>query len=298
MARKNMSLEDAMEKYKGGGNNASYFSLKNDKDTATVRFMHTDIDDAWNVVHKVEIDGKDRWVLCTQEGDCPGCKKLSKPQLKLFLQLEQDGERKLWERGQNFIPKIQGLINRYGDLCNREYEIERNGKAGDTKTTYELYALDKDDYTIDEIEEEFNIEKQDLIGAFILDLSFEDFEDAVHGDYKLPKREEEDKGSRRRTTRDDDAPKSRRRGRELDEDAPAERRSRRSKDEDDKEDEPKEERSSRRNRSEDKEEPKEERPRRGSRSEDKTEEEPRRRRGSSEDGESRSSGRRSGSNVF
>lgn len=179
-------LGQALDTYKGGENNG-FFQLKDDKDTAVVRFLHGDEllpEQDWFVVHKVQIGGKDRWVQCTEESDCPLCGSHGKPKLKLFLQLmdKRDGKRKTWERGERFIPTILGFINKYGALANRPYEIERHGKKGDNNTTYQLYPLDKDEKTLSDLPE-----RQELLGAtgFILKLSTSDMRKVSDGSFVL-----------------------------------------------------------------------------------------------------------------
>lgn len=189
---KNRDLNAALEKYKGGGND--FFCLKEDKDTAVVRFLYDtkDINDLdWFVVHQVEINGKKRWVLCTEEGDCPLCAAGMRPQVKLFLQLfdEKEGKVCTWERGRDFVAKMGSLMNRYGSLIKRPYEVERNGKKGDTKTKYELYALDEDGKKL----EDFPDKQQLVDGAygFVLELTNDEMTDVVNGTYTVPKRGEQ-----------------------------------------------------------------------------------------------------------
>lgn len=184
MARIDISnLDQVMEQFSGGG--AGFFSLKNDKDCAKVRFLHTDqhsLDIV--IVHQVEIGGKKRWVSCLSDEShqCPLCKAGNQQVLKLFLQLEdlRDGKRKIWERGKTFIPTIIGMMNKYGDLNNRVYEIERQGKAGDTSTKYQLYPLDRDNGSSEHTREE-------LIGPdkFVLELSYEELESLARGGQPL-----------------------------------------------------------------------------------------------------------------
>ena len=69
---------DTVDKY-GGHGGAGYFSLKNDKDVARVRFLYNSADDIEGyAVHEVEIDGKKRYVNCLREYNqpldtCPFC---------------------------------------------------------------------------------------------------------------------------------------------------------------------------------------------------------------------------------
>ena len=64
----------------GGRGAGSFFQLKNDKDTARVRFMYNGIDDIYGyAVHQVTVEGKQRYVARLREytqpiDDCPFCK--------------------------------------------------------------------------------------------------------------------------------------------------------------------------------------------------------------------------------
>lgn len=235
MAKRN--IEDAAEQYKGSGL-GEYFKLENDKDTEIVRFLcegeELEFDEDWFIAHKAVIENKDRWVRCPETSGCPLCATLGKPQLKIFLQLvtKSDGKRKLWERGNTYASKINGLIRRNGDLCNRPYEIERNGKKGDTKTTYEIYALDQDGKTLADL----NVEKQKLLGpygeGFILQLTQDEMEDLADGRYQPTGKD--DRSNSRQSDRNSSRQSDRGRGSDrsdrqhTDRDAPPERRQARS----------------------------------------------------------------------
>ena len=138
------TIKSVMEKY--ASNAAEFFSLKDDGEVARVRFLHKDDNDLdVFVVHKVKLNGKDRYVECLAEtGKCPFCEAGLKPMLRGFFQLidKRDGKRKLWDRGKMEITSILGLIGRYGSLDSRDFEIQRNGKKGDNKTTYQFFPLD------------------------------------------------------------------------------------------------------------------------------------------------------------
>lgn len=179
-------LTDALKHFEensGSGDRNEFFQLVNDRDTAVVRFLHEGEEDLdWYIVHQVEIEGKKRWVKCL-ENRCPACEAGNRAQLKIFLQLldKRDGKQKTWERGQKFIPKIISNINRYGNLCSRPYEIERNGKKGDTKTDYQLFPLDADNKTLADLPK-----RQELLGerGFILDRNAADVKKMVEGTFK------------------------------------------------------------------------------------------------------------------
>jgi len=82
-----------------------------------------------------------------------------------------DGKVKIWERGRQFISKLQGLINRYNPLEDKVFEVERHGKAGDTSTKYEVYPLDNvQPVNLDDVE------MPDLEGGLILQKSAEEMD--------------------------------------------------------------------------------------------------------------------------
>ena len=185
-------------KYSSNGA-SEYFMLKDDGDTARVRFLYDDPDGAdidFFLVHTVEIQGKKRYVACNavdDEGkmhkdDCPLCKSGNRPQEKLFLQLYDEDEEKLkiWERGKNFVPKIVSFINRYGALVAQAFDIERHGRKGDTNTTYELYACKQDDKVLEDFPE-----KQELEGTLIIKASIDDMYDMLDGVYTTGEQEQQ-----------------------------------------------------------------------------------------------------------
>ena len=211
---------DTMDKY-GGQGGTGYFSLKNDRDVATVRFLYNTADDVEGyAVHEVEIDGKKRYVNCLREynqpiDDCPFCKARKYQVAKLFIPMYNVDEEKVqvWERGKKFFNKLSSVLARCDadPICSQTFEIERNGKAGDTQTTYEIYQTkDKpDDFTLDDCEEPM------VFGRIVLDKSAEDMEFYLEEGYFPPEdeepvrrrssrreeREEEDERPRRRSSR-------------------------------------------------------------------------------------------------
>ena len=140
------AIKQAVKDYGGSGFN--FFSLKNDGDRATVRFLHKDDKDLdLFVVHKVEVDGKQQYIECLQNEDCPLCKAGNTPGLKVFFTMYDvaKDETVIWDRGPGIVDQILGFIDKYGYLNNRNYEIVRHGAAGSTKTTYQLFPEDKTD---------------------------------------------------------------------------------------------------------------------------------------------------------
>ena len=195
----------------GGQGGAGYFSLKNDKDVARVRFMYNSIDDVEGyAVHQVEIDGKKRWVNCLREYNqpkdvCPFCRENMFTSAKLFIPLYNIDEDKqqVWERGKKFISKISSICAHYPDVVSHVFEIERNGKKGETTTTYEIYEVDKDETTLEDLPE-----ISDPLGTIVLDKSADDMEFYLENGYFPPTGEE---APVRRNSRREEEPEEERR---------------------------------------------------------------------------------------
>lgn len=160
-------IENYQEKMQGG-----FFALKNDKDFAKVRFLYETMEDIpVYAVHEIEVDGKKKYVNCLRSFDepvenCPLCMAKYKLFVKFFLQLFDETEEvvKVWDRGVTVRGMLEGLCTRYNPLVSVPVEIERSGKAGDTKTTYTPYPLAQDESTLESFPE-----KTELIGTLILD---------------------------------------------------------------------------------------------------------------------------------
>ena len=144
------SVNDA-EMY-GGQGGGGFFSLRNDKDTADVRFLYDGIEDVVGYsVHEVQHNGKKRYVNCLREyGDpvsvCPLCASGAPVRAKYFVPLYDidKGTVVTWERGKKFGSKLSSLCSHYPNLVSHRFQIERNGKAGSTETFYEIYPLPDD----------------------------------------------------------------------------------------------------------------------------------------------------------
>lgn len=162
-----------VEKY-GGSGGGGFFSLRNDGDTARVRFLYNGIDDVEGfAVHEVQIDGKKRYVNCLRDYDepkdaCPFCAANKFQIAKLFIPLYNVDEDKtqIWERGKKMFQKISSICSRYskGGLASHIFEIERNGKPGEQTTSYEIYEVDSDDTTLDDLPEQ-----PEVLGGVVLD---------------------------------------------------------------------------------------------------------------------------------
>ena len=153
----------------GGQGGGGFFSLKDDGDTAEVRFLYNGIDDVQGMsVHtiKEKVNGKEirRYVNCLREynqpiDDCPFCKAGYPVQAKLFVPIYDvaSDTTKTWERGKKFFAKISHLCSRYSKkgepLVSHIFEVSRIGKAGDQTTTYEVDEIDQDDTKLEDLPE-------------------------------------------------------------------------------------------------------------------------------------------------
>ena len=197
-------FEDA-EKY-GGHGGAGYLSLKNDGDVARVSFLYNTIDDVEGyAVHQVEINGRKRYVNCKRAynepvDNCPFCRERIPVYAKLFIPVyDVDDEKvKIWERGKKFFAKMSSICARYaseGNLVSQVFDIERNGAAGSTQTTYEIYPVGSPDSTTLEDLPEF----EGALGGAILDKSVEDMEFFIENGSFAPEEGENEVPVRRRS---------------------------------------------------------------------------------------------------
>lgn len=151
--------------------NGEWFSLKDDKDVARVQFMMDSFEDLdVFACHRVKIGDKERYVDCLRTYDepidkCPLCAAGNpvKPVRFVVMYQHDDQKVKIWERGKNFIAKLQSLCNRYSPLSQYVFEIERVGKAGSKDTRYEIFPMDR----VEPVDLT-DIEKPELLGGIIL----------------------------------------------------------------------------------------------------------------------------------
>lgn len=173
----------------GGSNNSGYFALKDDKDTARVRFLYEGAGEVEGyTVHRVSVGDRERYVNClVEEGgsvaDCPFCQAKYPKFAKLFIPLynEDADQFQIWERGQKFYGTISGLCARYPNLVSRTFDIERNGKKGEQTTTYSVYPVgDADGTKVQDILDDLGMESMpDPLGTIILNKTADDMEHYV-----------------------------------------------------------------------------------------------------------------------
>lgn len=197
------------EEHYGGTGGAGFFSLKNDKDVAVVRFMYDSVDDVDGyAVHQVEIDGRNRYVNCLREYSdpidvCPFCRAKMFQVAKLFIPLYNvdTGNVQVWDRGKRFFSRMTGLCARYPHTVSHTFEIERHGKAGSADTTYEIYETGQDETTLEDLPE---IPK--VLGGIVLDKTAEEME-AYLKDGNFPSGTEEEIRPRRTSTSSTELPR-------------------------------------------------------------------------------------------
>lgn len=144
-----------------GAQKSNYFNLKDDGDTAKIRFLINDINDLEGVaVHEIQVGDKKIDVECLRAynepiDNCPLCAANYKQNAKLFIPIYDMGskESKIWTRGRTFFNKLSSLCTRYNPLVATPFEIERVGKKGDTNTTYETYPMQSDNARIEDFPE-------------------------------------------------------------------------------------------------------------------------------------------------
>lgn len=210
-----------VDKY-GAQGGSGFFRLVNDKDTAEVRLMYRSVDDVEAMsVHQVTINNKRRWANCIREYNepkdaCPFCRSGMPQFVRLFIPLYNISQDRvqIWDRGKTFIGKITAYCSKFKNP-GKIYEIERNGAAGDQKTTYEMYPIDDDDTKMEDLPEF----EDNILGGIVLDKTAEDMEYYLEtGEFPPEDDDEEDEAPVRR--RSSSSKKSRRREEEEEDDVP------------------------------------------------------------------------------
>lgn len=142
-----------------GGSNSEYqnsvgfFTLKNDRDEAVVRFLYDDVSQFDILtVHDITVNGKFRKVSCLSDpyepvDKCPMCAAGTASKQRFFIKMLQyvkqpDGsvrvEAKIWERSVQYAVKLKGYLDNYGPLSDMICKVVRHGAAGNMQTDYEI----------------------------------------------------------------------------------------------------------------------------------------------------------------
>lgn len=213
------SFEDA-DKYGGNGASRSYFSLKDDGDTAKIHLLGEDMNDfPGYAVHRVPIGDGYRYVNCLREAGepaevCPFCAQgkhdpeISKVWAKLFLpiyNIDAD-EVQIWERGKTFFKELSQYCAHTPHVSEAVTEVTRIGKKGDTQTTYRLYELkESDGFNIADVQDDI----PDILGTIILDKTADEMEYYIdHGSFPDAVSENNRRDDARRPARDESPSRS------------------------------------------------------------------------------------------
>lgn len=212
------------ESFSKSSSSNSFFSLKNDKDVASVRLMYEtieDVNDSAHTVHEVELDGKKRYLECLREtlnspvDDCPFCREKKQQVAKYFIPIYRitdektgEGECQIWERGTTYGSRLSGLCARYGKntpLVAHTFDIERHGAKGSTDTTYEFYETGSDETELSDLPE------NNIVDRLILNKSADDMEYFLEsGEFPPEDGEEETPFVRRSASRSESSTPTRR----------------------------------------------------------------------------------------
>ena len=182
MARVSIKESEAF----AGGGGAGFFKIEDDGGVKSVRFLYNSAEEIpVDIVHKVDVDGRKRWVNCLRENandpesKCPLCASGNYRNRRLFLRLFEitkfdkngnpvEGEVKYWDRGASIIPELESLSRRYRALIKHVFEIERHGAPRDMKTEYKTFeVLATPETKLSDFPEE-----EDIFGKIILDKSY------------------------------------------------------------------------------------------------------------------------------
>lgn len=174
---------DEVNKY-GGQGGGGYFSLRNDRDQARVIFPFRGAEDIKGYsVHKVKVNGKDRYVNCLHEygqpkDDCPLCAKGDFTMVKFFIPVYNVAQQRMqtWERGKKFGDELVSLCAHNPNIVTHGFEIERLGKQGDPKTQYMIHP-DRTNDDPNRTPEDFEVTNP--VGTIILDKSYEELSQYV-----------------------------------------------------------------------------------------------------------------------
>lgn len=188
-------------------NSVGFFSLKNDKDEAIVRFMHDDTS-SFEILetHAIQLNGKFRRLNCIRTpmqpiDACPMCAKGEKVDYRFFIHLLQytknpDGsvsvEPKVWERSLSYANKLSEYINNYGPLSDIICKVVRHGVAGDMKTEYEIIPnLNKQIYRDDIFVKKLGcFDNYKALGTTVLDKTADEINEYLQtGNFPMKKQE-------------------------------------------------------------------------------------------------------------
>lgn len=175
-----------------------YFGLKDDGDTAIVRFNIKSLEDPSLAVQSIHwvttAEGKHRVVGCLRSdpaedfNHCPLCASGEKPRYRIVLQLleyKQDDNGNTvavpvtWDQPARFRETLKSYLLEYGDLRNYVFKITRQGKKGDSQTKYSIIPGNQNIYKEEVFKKDFSAFDNFDINTRILNLSYEELSNFV-----------------------------------------------------------------------------------------------------------------------
>lgn len=202
---------DEVKNFSTAGN---YFQLKDDGDSALVRFLfdkEEDVDKFIRSVHVLEKDNRSIDVDCIRTPEdpienCPFCQEKIRLQIRFYIPLwDMDKEKVVWwTRSRGFIEKVIKQIREVDSesIAGTPFKIIRSGKAGSFDTSYEFIQQAKK--ADDKFVEDFvNPDELDPKEAGLIELDEKGMESYL------------DTGKLPETRKKDDSKIERRKGREV-----------------------------------------------------------------------------------
>lgn len=170
-----MSYEQYLKATEKKQNNSNanlptYFSLKDDGESAIVRFDVSKIEDiSIYTRHMIKSNGKLKAVECLRMPDepkenCPLCASGNKANTRIYIKVivyENEGEKVtykpcIWEQSITFRNLLKSYIMDYGDLRDTIFKVTRTGKKGDTSTRYSIIPANPQIYREENYPKDFS----------------------------------------------------------------------------------------------------------------------------------------------
>lgn len=179
-------------------NGVGYLKLANDGDEAIVRFVYTD-PDQFDIltVHDTKVNGKFRRVNCLRESfkdspdSCPFCAAGEKPKNRFYIKLieyteDENGkivaQPKIWDTSTSYVTVLNNLFTEFNNISDYVFKIKRNGRAGDTNTSYMILPTNSNVYTEEHYPKNNDAFKDyRVLGSAVLDMSYDELANMVGG---------------------------------------------------------------------------------------------------------------------
>lgn len=177
------------------GPRVGFFTLKQDKDQAIVRFLVDSPADLEIIAgHRVVTENGRRLVNCVRDlrdpvEACPLCARGDRLEYRVFIRMIEyvRGENnqiipyaRVWERPATFVNTITNMLNEYGPLSESIFKITRNGAYRSTSTTYDITYCRSEVYRPELYPAEMPVFKNyTALGNVVLNYSYEQLQGLV-----------------------------------------------------------------------------------------------------------------------